>query len=94
MWLFEVAGSFTSQRAGLKKTDTLWKAVGKAAVLREVNGAPLVLLTADTPVRGSTGARVLQHVTGTNKPIHAVIEMLEPSGQEELRELCNGVEGG
>ena len=94
LWLFEVAGSFTSQRAGLKKTDTLWKAVGKAAVLREVNGAPLVLLTAGAPVRGSSGARVLQQVTGTNKPIHAVIEMLEPSGQEELRELCNGVKGG
>ncbi len=93
LWLFEVAGSFTSQRAGLKKTDTLWKAVGKGAVLREVNRAPLVLLTAGVPVRGSTGAKVLQQVTGTNKPIHAVIEMLEPSGQEELRELCNGVRG-
>jgi DNA modification methylase len=92
--LFEVAGSFTSHRAGLKKTDTLWKALGKAAVLRQVNDAPFVLLTVDIPARGSNGATALQQVTGTTKPIHAVIAMLEPSGQEELRQLCHEVRGG
>ena len=53
LWFFDVAGSFTSHRAGLKRTDTLWKALGKAAVLREVSNTPLVLLTTDAPVRGS-----------------------------------------
>jgi DNA modification methylase len=36
LWLFDVTGSFTSHRAGLKRNGTLWKALGQAAVLREV----------------------------------------------------------
>ena len=88
-WLFGVAGSFTSHRGGLKRTDTLWKALGKAAVLREVCNTPLVLLTTDIPTRG-TGAEVLKAVVGQKKPIHAVIEMLKPTGLEFLATLCEG----
>jgi DNA modification methylase len=91
LWFFDVTGSFTSHRAGLKRTDTLWKALGKAAVLHEVSNAPLVLLTTDAPVRGSAGAEALKQVTGpSKKPIYAVIEMLKLSGLEELRRLCEG----
>jgi len=35
-WAFDVSGAFTSNRAGLRRTDTLWKALGKAAVLTRV----------------------------------------------------------
>ena len=91
LWFFDVTGSFTSHRAGLKRTDTLWKALGKAAVLREVSNTPLVLLTTDAPVRGSAGAEALKQVTGpSKKPIYAVIEMLKLSGLEDLRLLCDG----
>ncbi len=86
-WLFDVAGSFTSHRGGLKRTDTLWKALGKAAVLREVCNTPLVLLTTDIPTRG-TGAEALKAVVGQGKPIHTVIEMLNPTGLEFLATLC------
>jgi modification methylase len=89
-WLFDVTGSFTSHRAGLKRNDTLWKALGKAAVLHEVTSAPLVLLTTGAPTRGSAGAEALRQVTGPNKPVHAVIEMLERSGLDNLRALCEG----
>jgi DNA modification methylase len=89
LWFFDVTGAFTSHRSGLKRTDTLWKALGKAAVLREVGNTPLVLLTTDAPARGA-GAEALKHVVGPKKPIHAVIEMLKPSGLEELRHLCEG----
>ena len=34
-WAFDVSGAFTSNRSGLKRTDTLWKALGKAAVLHQ-----------------------------------------------------------
>jgi DNA modification methylase len=90
MWLFDVAGGFTSHRAGLKRTDTLWKALGKAAVLHEVTKSPLVLLTADAPAPGSAGAEALKQVTGPKKPIYSVIEMLEPSGLQALRVLSEG----
>ena len=88
-WLFDVAGSFTSHRGGLKRTDTLWKALGKAAVLREVCNTPLVLLTTDIPTHGA-GAEALKAVVGQKKPIHAVIEMLKPTGLEFLATLCEG----
>lgn len=90
LWFFDVSGSFTSHRAGLKRTDTLWKALGKAAVLRQVSNTPLVLLTTDAPSRGSAGAEALKQVTGPKKPIHEVIEMLKLSGLEALQALCEG----
>jgi site-specific DNA-methyltransferase (adenine-specific) len=90
LWFFDVSGSFTSHRAGLKRTDTLWKALGKAAVLRQVSNTPLVLLTTDAPSRGSAGAEALKQVSGPKKPIHEVIEMLKLSGLEALQVLCEG----
>ena len=90
LWFFDVTGSFTSHRAGLKRTDTLWKALGKAAVLHQVGNTPLVLLTTDAPSRGSAGAEALRQVTGPKKPVHAVIEMLKQSGLDDLRALCEG----
>jgi hypothetical protein len=89
LWLFDVTGSFTSHRAGLKRAETLWKALGKAAVLREVSDAPLVLLTTDVPVRGA-GAEALAQLVGPNKPIRAVVEMLKPTGLDHLTALCEG----
>jgi DNA modification methylase len=90
LWLFDVAGSFTTHRSGLKRTDTLWKALGKAAVLRETTGAPLVLLTTGTPARGSAGAEALKQLTGPKKPVYAIIEMLTQSGLDDLRSLSYG----
>jgi DNA modification methylase len=87
LWLFDVTGSFTTHRAGLKRNDTLWKALGKAAVLREVAGAPLVLLATDIPSRGSAGGEALKQVTGPKKPVHTVIEILKQSGLDNLRVL-------
>jgi DNA modification methylase len=86
-WLFIVGGTFTGGRAGLSRTDALWKVLGQAAVLREVSGSPLVVLTTGAPVAGSAGAEALRQITGPDKPVHAVIEMLTASGQEQLRAL-------
>lgn len=86
MWSFDVAGSLTSYRAGLKRTGALWKALGKAAVLHEVGGSPLVLLTAGLPSRGA-GAEALERVVGPGKPVHAVIDLLEPEGLTRLAAL-------
>jgi site-specific DNA-methyltransferase (adenine-specific) len=90
LWFFDVTGSFTTHRSGLKRTGTLWKALGKAAVLRETTGAPLVLLTTGVPVRASAGAEALKHLTGPKKPVHAVIEVLTQPGLDNLRSLFRG----
>ena len=64
-WLFDVSGAFTSNRPGLQRTDTLWKALGKAAVVRTEFPDPdrparLILLTTDVPSPGSAGGRALR----------------------------------
>ena len=90
-WAFDVSGAFTSNRAGLKRTDTLWKALGKAAVLRE--GRPdlrLVLLTTDAPARGSAGHSALEKLKGPGLPVFDLIELLDPVDQERLRDYALG----
>jgi site-specific DNA-methyltransferase (adenine-specific) len=78
-WLFDVSGAFTSTRAGLQRTDTLWKALGKATVVHHTRaGARYVLLTTDKPASNSAGGQALNAVTGRNvkaKPIYDVISL-------------------
>jgi site-specific DNA-methyltransferase (adenine-specific) len=86
---FDVSGGFTSNRPGLKRTDTLWKALGKAAVIQQVRrNSRLVLLTTDAPAPGSAGDLALREVVGKRKPIYDVIEMLSPTDQQRLRRLA------
>ncbi len=89
-WAFDVSGGFTSTRAGLKRTDTLWKALGKAAVLAEARrGIPLVLLTTDAPTKGSAGDAALRVVLGPGKAIYDVVELLSAEGQERLHRYAS-----
>ncbi len=86
---FDVSGAFSSHRPGLKRTDTLWKAIGKAAVLfAEDRPVPLVLLTTDKPARSSPGERALSQVAGQGKPIHDVIDLFDSDDLERLRALA------
>ena len=90
-WLFDVSGAFTvTQRPGLRRTDTLWKALGKAAVLHSSGeAAPLVLLTTDRPAPASSGHRALRAVTGPGKPVYDVIGMLEPADVQRITDLAH-----
>jgi DNA modification methylase len=87
LWFFEVTGGFTSHRPGLQRSDALWKALGRAAVLHQVGAAPLVLLTAGLPPGNSPAATALQQVTGPGKPVYAVVDVTRRSGVEDLRAL-------
>ncbi len=91
-WLFDVSGAFSvTQRPGLRRTDTLWKAIGRAAVLQTAGyRLPLVLITTDLPTPNSTGHRALEAVTGPGKPVHAVVEMEDPDGLRRLAALADG----
>ena len=85
-WAFDVSGAFTSNRAGLRRADTLWKSLGKAAVLHESSAAlPLVLLTTDAPARGTAGQKALDVMRGPGHPIVDVIELLNGADQARLR---------
>ena len=96
-WRFDVSGSFTvTERAGLRRSDTLWKALGKAATLYESDPepVPLVLLTTNRPVPRSAGDKALATLLGYDKPIREVIEMLEPRDKERLAQLARGRSAG
>ena len=85
-WAFDVSGGFTSTRSGLKRTDTLWKALGKAAVLHQARpGIALVLLTTDVPAAGSVGDAALRAVRGPGKAVHDVVELLCADGRRRLQ---------
>lgn len=84
-WAFDVSGAFTSSRAGLRRTDTLWKSLGKAGVVHESGlGIPLVLLTTDAPAKGTAGAQALTVMRRPNGPVFDVIELLRPEDQVRL----------
>ena len=87
-WNVDVSGAFTSTRAGLRRTDSLWKALGKAAVIGSVT-EPFLLLTTDLPIPGSAGDAALKE-TRRRGVIHDAIEMLSPAGQERLAKYATG----
>ena len=69
-----------------RRADTLWKSLGKAAVLHESAAAmPLVLLTTDAPLRGTAGHKALDVMRGPGHPIVDVIELLNGDDQGRLR---------
>jgi len=86
-WFFDVAGSFTAHRPGLARSETLWRTIGKAAVLRETSGRPLVVLTAGLPAPPNPAADLLGRVCGEGKPIYGVVDLLAPDAGERLRNL-------
>ena len=89
-WAFDVSGAFSSTRAGLRRTDTLWKALGKAAVLHQEGGhLPLVLLTTDLPVRNSAGSAALERLCQPDGPVFDVVELLSSKDRDRLQEYAS-----
>ncbi len=90
-WAFDVSGAFTSNRAGLRRADTLWKSLGKAAVLHEHqvhnggDGMPLVFLTTDAPAKGTAGHQALRVMRGEGRPVFDLVELLSTEDQHRLR---------
>ena len=90
-WYFDVAGGFTSSRPGLKRADTLWKAIGKAAVLHAIEpDARLVVLTTEAPASQSSSRQALAAVTGPGQPLAAVVDLSAPDAAERLVGLAAG----
>jgi site-specific DNA-methyltransferase (adenine-specific) len=88
-WFFDVAGGFTSSRPGLKRSELLWKALAKAAIVHA--GYPvtrLVVLTAAVPGRESSAHATLAALVGPERPIADVIVLSSAADLERLRIHC------
>jgi site-specific DNA-methyltransferase (adenine-specific) len=92
-WAFDLAGSLTKgyDRAGLRRTDSLWKAIGRATVLHEtLPDQRVVLLTPELPPRGSVGATTLKSVRGGDKPLFDAVELTASDTAERLAAYATG----
>ena len=88
-WWIDVAGAFTTVRPGLLRADTLWKALGRAAVQAAADpDARRLLLTPHLPRVGSEGDRALR--TLGPAAIFDVIEMFDEAAEARLAEYADG----
>lgn len=88
-WWVDVAGSFTTVRPGLLRTDTLWKALGRASVLAAAQpGARLLLLTPHLPRRGAEGDRAFRTLGAA--AVFDVIELFDGVAADRLASYADG----
>ncbi len=86
IWHFDVSGAFTSGRGGLRRTDTLWKALGRAGVRDgsdDESAHRYVLITTHLPPSGSAGHKALRTAMA-NHLVFDAVEMLAEAGQQRL----------
>ncbi len=86
-YFVDVSGAFTSVRPGLVRADTLWKTLGRAAVLaragRDGSGSPrLLVLTSHLPKKGGEGDKALRAAGGVL--VFDAVEIFDDSGLARL----------
>jgi site-specific DNA-methyltransferase (adenine-specific) len=88
-WWFDVAGSNTTYRGGMVRTDVVWRTIGRAAALRGArDGRPLVLLTTRLPRRPSEGDTAMR-AAGPD----VIFDVIELGADDESR-LAHYAQGG
>jgi site-specific DNA-methyltransferase (adenine-specific) len=89
-WFFDVSGAFTSTRGGLLRTDTVWKALGRAHALAQAGKHRIVFLSSHLPRKGSEGDIALRNASDI---VFDVIEMRSDADYEKLRKYAAGGHG-
>ena len=73
--IFDIAGGLTNVRPGLSRGDLLWRAIGRGAVIAELEPhTPFIIFTSGLPEKLS-GGNALAMVVGPGRPIAAVIDV-------------------
>jgi site-specific DNA-methyltransferase (adenine-specific) len=81
-----VVGGFGTVRNGLRRTDLLWRTLGRAAAISEKVGAErVVILTTDLPPKASPGAAALASLQGS--AFADVVVLDDPEAVSRLRAL-------
>ena len=94
-WHFDVSGAFTTTRGGLLRTDTVWKALGRAHVLstnrsahKDLFQVPYVLISSHLPRSGSEGDVALR--AAGSKAIFDVVDMTSHEDFVRLKRYAAG----
>ena len=93
VWYFDVVGGFSGANPGLRRTENLWRALGKASLVTAVTGgARLVLLTTDLPTPNGPGDKALSLVRGqgVGKTIFDVVHLVDEVDLQRLRDHAVG----
>jgi DNA modification methylase len=87
-WYFDVSGAFTTTKGGLLRTDTLWKALGRASVLHTNEKRPVVLLTSHLPRSRSEGDSAIRALGPA--VVFDVVAMLAQEDRDRLKTYAAG----
>jgi len=87
-WYFDVVGNNSSYRGGMAKTETVWRALGRAHLLSVKGVTPLVILTPQLPRAGSEGDKALRGV-GVGGFFDA-IDLLSGPARQRLAKYAKG----
>lgn len=84
-WWFEVVGGRTSNRPGAQRIELLWRAIAKAAVVREVDPSVRFGVLATGLPTATNGGRALDAVVGPKRSVAAVVDLLADDAVAQLR---------
>ena len=87
-WYFDVAGGATSHRAGLLKTDAVWRSLGRAAAVHAHIDGPLVVLTPAMPRAGTEGDMALR--AAGHAALFDVVDINDPVAVARLAGYARG----
>jgi site-specific DNA-methyltransferase (adenine-specific) len=87
-WYFDVAGPNSAYRGGMARSETVWRALGRAHVLAAGGHAPFVVLTTQLPRAGTEADRALR-ATGPGGIFDAV-DLLSAEARKRLETYARG----
>jgi site-specific DNA-methyltransferase (adenine-specific) len=87
-WYFDVAGSNSAYRAGMSRSETVWRVLGRAHVLSANGVAPYVVLTTQLPRAGTEPDRALRAVGPGG--VYDVVELLSADARARLEAYAGG----
>jgi site-specific DNA-methyltransferase (adenine-specific) len=90
-WYFDVAGPNSAYRGGMARSETVWRALGRAYVLAASGHAPFVVLTTQLPRSGTEADRALR-APGPGGIFDAV-DLLSPNAPARLKAYARGRAG-
>jgi DNA modification methylase len=90
-WYFDLAGANSAFRGGMSKSETVWRALGRAHVLAAVGAGQLVVLTTQLPRPGTEPDRALR-APGPGG-LFDVVDLLSADARARLAAYAGGRTG-
>ena len=87
-WYFDVAGPNSAYRGGMARSETVWRALGRAHVLAATDHAAFVVLTTQVPRAGTEADRALRAPGPAG--IFDVVDLLSGDAPARLKAYARG----